>query len=324
MGKFVNEKSLMHYNETKKQWCIHYFLLPMLVLVLWSTTYICINIGLGTSQPSKPFSVGGLALFRNIVSSVTLLLLMVSKFRRKNQSRDLKKTISFMDVFYLLILGVCGFAFYNLALNYSQSLVSASVVGFVAGQIPLLVAIMAYFIFKEKISYYSWLGIAIGTIGLLFVLLNGNIEVILAEHFIYGFFLLFCSACYILIQKKLLQKISPLKLISYAVWIGTVALLPFMSQLISELSGASWSVILIIIYLGALPGAIADVLWAHVLSYMPVNRAMVFFYMFPFLTMLLAAWMLNEKPTGLLVFGGAVAFVGALVFNFNHEPQEVC
>ena len=48
------------------------------VLLLWSSTYICIKIGLGLENNSPEshhfFSAGPLALFRAIIASITLLL----------------------------------------------------------------------------------------------------------------------------------------------------------------------------------------------------------------------------------------------------------
>lgn len=292
-------------------------LLLMSVLLFWSSTYICIKLSLGlgddASQLHTYFSAGPLALFRAIVASATLLLLnLCSKSTRLYKKTPLTKK----EITLLFLLGLLGFAIYYLALNLTQLTIPANVIGFIASQTPILTAVLAILIIKERITLRSWLGISIGSLGLTLIFFSSPNRFTTLDHTIWVFIALACSSSYLILQKILLTKLTPLKLISFAMWIGTGCLLPFLPQLIEQIMTASWQTIALVIYLGIFPSAVADVLWGIVLTRLPLAKAMVFYYAFPFMTMLLAFWLLKENPNSLLIAGGTTAFVGATLFNF--------
>ena len=96
---------------------------------------------------------------------------------------------------------------------------------------------------------------------------------------------------------------------------GMLLLLPFAGGLPQAVRAAPLSATLAVIYLGAVPAALAYVTWAAVLSRLPAGRAASVLYAVPVMAFLVGWVWLKEVPTPLDVAGGALALAGVVVVN---------
>ena len=77
-----------------------------------------------------------------------------------------------------------------------------------------------------------------------------------------------------------------------------------------------------VVYLGAVPTALAFTTWAYALSRMPAGRLGVTTYIVPPLTIVIAWWLLGEVPAPLQVIGGVVCLVGVALSRFARPAAD--
>src|SRR5690606_32773914 len=80
--------------------------------------------------------------------------------------------------------------------------------------------------------------------------------------------------------------------------------------LITELQQAPAAAIVGVVYLGAVPTALAFTTWAYALSRMPAGRLGVTTYVVPAIVVALGFLFFQEIPTLLAIVGGVVCLVG--------------
>jgi drug/metabolite transporter (DMT)-like permease len=94
---------------------------------------------------------------------------------------------------------------------------------------------------------------------------------------------------------------------------GAVCCLPWAGALVDDLSAAPAGSIAGMVYLGAVPTALAFSTWAYALRRMDAGKLGVTTYLVPPLVILLGWLLLDEVPPGLALVGGAVCLVGVAV-----------
>jgi drug/metabolite transporter (DMT)-like permease len=95
--------------------------------------------------------------------------------------------------------------------------------------------------------------------------------------------------------------------------IGAIACLPFSGDLIAELQVAPAGAIVGVVYLGAVPTALAFSTWAYALSRMPAGRLGVTTYVVPAIVVALGYLFFQEIPTLLAIVGGVICLVGVAI-----------
>ncbi|MGY1749443.1 DMT family transporter [Modestobacter sp. SYSU DS0511] len=111
-------------------------------------------------------------------------------------------------------------------------------------------------------------------------------------------------------QKPLLRRLPGLQVTWTACAIGAVCCLPWAGVLVTDLRTAPASSIAGMVYLGAVPTAIAFSTWAYALSRMDAGRLGVTTYLVPPLVVLMGWLLLDEVPPALAVVGGVVCLAG--------------
>jgi drug/metabolite transporter (DMT)-like permease len=285
------------------------WVLPLAVAVAilaWSSAWVCIRVAVAAYSP------GQLALGRYLVASSVLLPVALAR-RPRFERRD----------WPLLVFGaLCGFTLYNLAINAGERTITAGAASLIASTIPIFTTIGASLFLGEKIKPTIWFGSAVALGGVVLIAWGekGGIGLSPGALLVVGAAL--CSAAYGLIQKRLLVRYAALDITSVAIFIGTVLLLPFGGGLVNAVRHAPMTATLNLVLLGVYPGAIGYVLWAWCLSQMPVARLMVFLYLVAPLSVLLGWAFLGELPSGLALFGGALALGGVIYSNLGARKKR--
>ncbi len=91
---------------------------------------------------------------------------------------------------------------------------------------------------------------------------------------------------------------------------GTALCLPFAGQLADDLASAPLGSVLGILYLGAVPTALAFTTWAYALARTEAGRLGVTIYLVPPVTILLSVVLLAEAPLALQILGGVICLAG--------------
>lgn len=266
----------------------------------WASAFAGIQVGL---QAYSPQSV---ALLRYIVASFALLLYALMVKLPLPRLRDLPR---------ISVLGVVGVGVYAIALNAGEQSVSSGVASMIVASAPVYVSLLSRIFLKERYTRWAWVGILACFSGVALIAFTQQGGFQLSAGAVLIWVAASAQSLYIVGQKPLLTRYSPVQFTTYAIWAATAVLLIFLPELLSEIGSAPFGSTAAVAYLGVFPGAIGYVSWAYVLSKLPASRAGGFLYLVP-ATAILIAWVwLGEIPAPLALIGGGLILVGVIVIN---------
>lgn len=271
-----------------------------ITIFCWASAFVGIRIGLHGYSPTH------LALLRYATASLVLVAFAVVKRMPLPRWRDVPG---------LALTGVVGIACYNVALNTGEISVSAGISSFLVSTAPIITAVLSLILLNERLRIWGWIGILISVFGSALITLSTGEGI----HFSPGALFVLCAAVahslYFVLQKPYLARYSALQCATYAIWVGTLALLIFSPGLVANMQTASWSETLAAIYLGVFPAALGYVSWAYVLARISATRAASFLYLLPVVTLGIAWFWLGEWPAWLALSGGMIAISGVILVN---------
>ena len=275
-------------------------------LVLWASAFAGIRAGL------RAYSPGQLAVLRFLVASLALAIYAAIAHFRFPARRDLPG---------LLFCGVVGITFYNLALNYGETRVTAGAASLLIASAPIWTVLIAHFALHERMAPVRWLGVILSFTGVALIASAEGEGIHLSPQALIILAAAITSAVYIVQQKHFLGRYSALEFTAYSIWSGTVFMLPFGRGLFHALRSAPFNSTAAVIYLGVFPGALAYVGWAYVLSHGPAGRTSTFLYFIPVLAIGIAWLWLGEVPRMLSLLGGAIALGGVGLVNIGAKTK---
>ena len=206
--------------------------------------------------------------------------------------------------------------------NLGSQSVSSSTGSVILATTPILTALLARVIYREKLTglQYGAIGVSFAGVVVLTVLRGGFT---LSAGLCYMFASALLVAVYNLIQRRLTRTYSALQSTAFSIFVGTLMLCVFLPQAARELPGAPAVQYGYILILGVLSSAVAYCAWAKALS-LAQNTSSVSNYMFitPFVTTLLGLWIAGEPVELSTVAGGVLIIGGLLLFRFGDRLRQ--
>jgi drug/metabolite transporter (DMT)-like permease len=217
----------------------------------------------------------------------------------------------------LVMLGVVGNTLYQLAFTVGLSLTSATNSSLILSTVPTVVALFAGALGLERITPRMWLGIAMGTIGVVLVIaargvgfdartLPGDLLTILA---------VLCWAGYTVGLRRVSPGISPLRVTTLTAIAGTPGLvlagLPGMLKV-------RWAAVpleawLALGYAAVLSLIVAYLLWNRSVKVVGGTRTAIYMCITPLFAVAGAWLLLGERPQALQGVGAALIIAGVLL-----------
>jgi drug/metabolite transporter (DMT)-like permease len=231
-----------------------------------------------------------------------------------------KKAFKFAkkDLKYFIGLAFFEPFIYFLFETYSLQLCDASVVSVIIATIPLFVALMAVFIFNEKLSKLNFFGIFLSISGIVIMLWNNFTD---ADFSFLGVFLafgaVFSTIGYNFFLRKLTHSYSPIIIITWQNILGMIAFLPlfilvnntetllFEFQALGDIKNLSFMLILAI-----LCSTVAFILYIDAMRTLGIARTNIFINLIPVMTVIIAFYVLHEAITISKILGIIVVIVG--------------
>lgn len=275
----------------------------MLISVLfWAVNFSFIKIAL---REFSPHSFNGPRL------TLASLLLVVLLWKREGGI-----SLYGTDIFKVIALGIVGNTFYQLLFINGISRTTASSTSLVMTMTPIFIALMSAVFIRERIHWAGWAGILISFFGLYLVLfgrdsfsplwgqsLKGNLMILLGN---------LCWAIYTVFSKPLLKKMSPLKLTTLTLAVGTLFYLPFAAKGIlrqpwNSVSSKTWAAFL---YSSVLAIAVSYVIWYSSVRRVGNTKTGIYSNITPIFSVFFAHLFLRESITLRQVIGVLIILLG--------------
>ena len=277
---------------------------PKVVLAIVVTTLLWASAFVAIRTARTHFAPAPLALGRLLVGAVALSTLMWAQRVPLPRRRELPA---------IVVCGVLWFGVYNVALNQGERLVDAGTAAMLVNVAPIMIALLATWVLRERLSLWLLGGLAVAFAGAAVIAVNSA-----HHHGALGGVLLCVLAATVytvavVIEKPVLARVSPIAVTWAACLAGAVACLPFAPALLREVQRAPASSTLLVVYLGAGPTAIAFTTWAYALSRSTMARQGATTYLVPPLVIALSWVTLGEVPGVVGMAGGALCLTGVAI-----------
>jgi len=284
------------------------YLKLLFVMLVWGGTFTSARL-LG-NELDPPIS----AFIRFLLASSFLLVLLYFKegsFPRVNKKQFL----------FLLGMGLTGIAMYNLLFFYGLVHTEAGRGSLITATNPLLTALGAAFIFKERFTLIRMVGFLLCIGGAILIITKGDISSLMKEGIGTGeLAFIGCAlswAAYTLIGRFMSDQLSSLAVIAYASCIGTVVLFvaALNADLVTAVKSLTMNAGLNLLYLSLLATVISFVWFQEGIKALGAAKAAVFIYFMPVSAVFWAWLILDEKFTLVLALGATLVISGIYLVN---------
>ncbi len=289
-------------------------LLMLLVTLVWAVNYSIVKIAL------RDLSPGGFNGIRMFFSALILLIVLWASGEGFSVSRS--------DFWKIVGLGLLGCSVYQSLFIHGINLISASHTSMVMAITPVLIALFASLLKSEKIPPPGWAGILVSFVGFYLVVSQQGGGFDWSWHSLRGDFLIFagnvCWALYTVLSRPILERISPLKLATLTLALGTLFYIPFTVPDIrrlpwSEVGLGAWASLA---YSGLFAIVISFVIWYSSLKRVGNTKTGIYGNITPVFAAAFAYAFLNERITPLQMVGALVIFLGFYLTRWSNRNNK--
>jgi len=292
---------------------------------IWGFSFVLVDI---TFEFMLPLSV---VLYRFFIASLTYLIIDFCLFiKRKLRKEVIKKRPKYSrDDWIMIILS----SFFGVSLFFLTQYVSIELIGpslpalFVCLLSPVFIALLALFLFKEKLSKKKIYGFIIASIGAFFLVTGGNIQNLTPEspNFI-GYFLALLTpfqwAIYSSFTKKVSKGNSKMKLNKYISYFGVseIFIIILLTNQFTDFIENLFNPIafLTAIYLGIGCYVLGYYIWQKSQSTLKSFKVASFLYIEPFLTLIFSIILQRAEIIVLWnIIGGIIVLGAVLLINYK-------
>ena len=296
---------------------INIYLKLVLTMIVWGGTFTSARLLANDLAPANS------SFLRFLIASVTLIAVLLLVEKKLPNVRT-------VDWLLIVAMGATGVALYNIMFFYGLSVTGAIKGSLITATNPLITALGAAILFREKITLFRAAGFAISICGAILIISRGDLHSLRGSGVgssgigpgEMAFILAAVSwSLYTLLGRKAGESISPLVLVTYSSIVGTIilffiALPQGLSKEIAELSAGSVAHLL---YLSIFATVIGFVWFQQGVRELGAAKAAVFIYFMPVSAVVIAWLVLGETITPVIVIGAAMIISGIIMVN--HKPS---
>ena len=282
----------------------------LFAVIVWGASFIATKIAVGQISPIA-------VVWLRFAMGIPFILVAVL----------VRKQFAFPkgnEWLYFTLLGFLGISFHQWLQSNGLKTAQATTTAWIVATSPAFIAILGWFILKEKLNSLQSFGIALAMIGVLVVVTKGNLETLTLGNFgsIGDILILISSvnwAVFSILSRRGLKNHPSTRMTFWVMTIGwlitSIAFFADRSYIeIPQLDSTGWVAML---FLGIFTTGLAYIAWFDALSQLPAAQTGAFLFVEPLTSMVVAAVILNESVTWASILGGAVILVGIWLVNRN-------
>src|SRR5213595_1376694 len=265
-------------------------------VLLWASAFPAITVAVRGLGPA------GLAVARLAVASAALALVAPVLGVRRPKLGDLP---------LIALCGLAGMTGYQLLLNAGERVVPAGTASLLVATAPVYSSLLAVAFLGERSSGRRWAGSAVALAGTALIAVSHGLGCGTSALIVLAAAVL--QAILHTAQKPLLARYTGFEVTAYAMWAGTVFVLPWIGSLLRAFPQAGGAAIGSAVFLGLAPSAAGFVLWAYAMARMDVGRVTVSLYLVPAAAIGISLVWLGQVPGPAELIGGAIALAGVVL-----------
>ena len=271
-----------------------------IAIFFWATAFVLTKVVL------KEVDVTTLGVLRYFFASIIVIFILI---KQKISLPKLK------DIPAFVFAGFSGYAGYIVFFNMATLLSSPSTLSVINALAPAITAIVAYFIFNEKIKIIGWISMGISFCGILILTLwNGTLTV--NKGVIYMLIGCVLLSLYNISQRYLTKKYSSFDVSMYSMLIGGILLVVYSPSSVRNIFSISFNSLILIIYMSVFPSIISYFFWTKAFEIAKhTTEVTSFMFVTPVLATLIGIIILGDIPKLSTLIGGVVIILGMIIFN---------
>ena len=271
-----------------------------IAIFFWATAFVLTKVVL------KEVDVTTLGVLRYFFASIIVIFILI---KQKISLPKLK------DILAFVFAGFSGYAGYIVFFNMATLLSSPSTLSVINALAPAITAIVAYFIFNEKIKIIGWISMGISFCGILILTLwNGTLTV--NKGVIYMLIGCVLLSLYNISQRYLTKKYSSFDVSMYSMLIGGILLVVYSPSSVRNIFSISFNSLILIIYMSVFPSIISYFFWTKAFEIAKhTTEVTSFMFVTPVLATLMGIIILGDIPKLSTLIGGIIIILGMVLFN---------
>ena len=223
----------------------------------------------------------------------------------------------------LLVISLIGMIGYNLGSAFGFAHVSAGIGSLIIGTQPLVIALTASLIARERLTIAALVGLPIGFLGVVLLVWQDLSVSVDSASFLMGCAMIFLSglawAIYVVVSKPLIQKYGSYSISAMSLAICSAVLVPMLGrpstlETVAAMSARSW---LELGYIAIISTMVASITWNWAAARLTAAASGAFLYLIPIIGVAAGAVILREQVTSGMVTGGALILLGVAIAQFG-------
>ena len=271
-----------------------------IAIFFWATAFVLTKVVL------KEVDVITLGVLRYFFASIIVIFILI---KQKISLPKLK------DIPVFIFAGFSGYAGYIGFFNIATLLSSPSTLSVINALAPAITAIIAYFIFNERIKLIGWFSMGISFCGILILTLWDGVLTI-NKGVLYMLIGCLLLSLYNISQRYLTKKYSSFDVSMYSMLIGGILLIIYSPSSIVNIFSISNGYLILIIYMSIFPSIISYFFWTKAFELAKhITEVTSFMFVTPVLATLMGIIILGDIPKLSTLIGGIIIILGMILFN---------
>lgn len=279
-------------------------LAALTTVALWGASFPAIHVAL---RDFDPVPLGAL---RFAIASAVLCGIALARRRPAHAPRFTGR-----DLVRVAACAGIGIAAYNALLNTGQTTVSAGAASFITNAQPIIAALLATWLLRERPGARVWIGSIIGFAGVTVIAAaqpgglqfsGGATLVALAAA---------CSATSFVLQRPLVARHGALLSAAAILLAGALLLSPWLGAGLAQARAAASTSLLAVLFLALASGVLGYLAWMRALDELGAARAANYLYLTAPWAAVLDWLVIGSRPSLAIYGGGAIALAGVALVN---------